>query len=95
MTQKELGSLLSVRDTAISAYENGDTYPSVDNLVKLSELGRVSIGWLIMGLDNGTPLDRILTADELKLLYEYRKASEVMRNKIIKIVELIADDTTE
>lgn len=92
MTQRELGKLLSVQDTAISAYENGDSYPSIDSLVMLSEIGRVSVEWLIMGTDDKTPLDKILTPDELRLLYNYRKAPEPLRKKIDKIVEVMSEE---
>lgn len=92
MTQKDLGDFLNVKQNTISAYETGDAYPTIDNLIKLAEISRVSIEWLIMGTDENTPLNKALTKDELQLLYDYRAASEPTRVKISKIVKIIIQD---
>lgn len=51
MTQKTLGEILGVGISAVSAYESGDSVIPPESLLKISELGNVSLDWLIKGAD--------------------------------------------
>lgn len=49
ISQEELAQQLFVSRQAISKWENGDTTPDLDNLVKLSEILKVSLDELVKG----------------------------------------------
>ena len=51
MSQEELGQKLSVSRQTISLWEKGQTFPSIDNLIRLKEIFDVSIDE-ILGLQN-------------------------------------------
>ena len=92
LTQRDLGKLFGVEHNTVSTYESGDAYPTIDNLITLATQARVTIEWLIMGTDENTPIEKVLTVDELQLLLDYRSANEETRLKIAKIVKIILED---
>lgn len=47
ITQEQLAEYLSVSRQAVSKYESGRSYPEVRNIIKLSQLFRVSIDYLL------------------------------------------------
>ena len=47
MTQKQLAELLHVSRQAVTRWENGDGYPSVDNLKYISRYFNVTIDYLV------------------------------------------------
>ncbi|MBY6915508.1 helix-turn-helix domain-containing protein [Clostridium botulinum] len=47
MTQDQLASILNVSRQSISGYENNSNEPSLENLVKLSDLFNVSADYLL------------------------------------------------
>ena len=49
MNQAQLGRLLGVTQTTVSKYEKGETLPTLDVLLKLSEIGGVSVDWILKG----------------------------------------------
>lgn len=51
LSQRELASMLKVTRQAISQWENGYTYPDLDNLIVLSDVYEVSLDIMIKGTD--------------------------------------------
>lgn len=49
LTQKELAAAIGVNHSAISFWENGQTVPTINNLVKIAGILGVSPGDLITG----------------------------------------------
>lgn len=47
LTQSQVAQRLGVSKAVISSYENGTRQPSYTNLVKLSQLFKVSTDWLL------------------------------------------------
>lgn len=47
LTQEEVAKLIGVKTTTISSYEIGQNYPTVSNLIKLSELYNVNCDFLL------------------------------------------------
>lgn len=47
MTQEQLGKILNVTKQTISNYENGDNEPTLDTLVKISDIFNVSLDYLL------------------------------------------------
>lgn len=46
-SQSELADKIEVKSHVISRWETGTNYPSIDNLLKLSELLNVSVDYLL------------------------------------------------
>lgn len=49
MTQKAFGELLGVGISSVSAYEAGESVIPPESIVKIAEMGNVSIDWLLTG----------------------------------------------
>jgi transcriptional regulator with XRE-family HTH domain len=94
LTQHEMATRLGVINRTISAYEQGDSYPSLSALIKLARIGGVSFDWLITGR-NMVPedIDTELTDEELELLKAYRLASKERRGLILDLAAALAEKT--
>ncbi len=57
-TGNEFGKLLNVTKVAVSNWENNNRMPDADMLVKIADLGDVSVDWLLCRTDN--PSSKIL-----------------------------------
>ena len=66
-TQAELGEMLGVHEVSVRPWEGDTQLPARDMLVKLAEVGNVSIDWL---LERTAPEDdlRQMLADQQRLL---------------------------
>lgn len=92
MTQIRLSIELSVSQETISAYENGKHYPSVENLLKMSEIFNVSCDY-ILGLSN---TKNILSAenysdDKATLISKYRTVNPSDRDMIFAYIQGLID----
>lgn len=90
LTQQEFGKLLNLSHASVSGYELGDSYPSVDCLIKIAELGRISIAWLVTGNSEVGSLESSLPRDGIRLLKTFLQASEEDRRVILRVAEAIA-----
>jgi transcriptional regulator with XRE-family HTH domain len=54
LTLVGLGEILSLGKSAVSQYEHNLTNPSPDTLVKIADLGNVTLDWLITGKESDT-----------------------------------------
>ena len=54
MTQQEIADVLGVDRTAYTFYETGKTQPSAANIVKLSRIFNVTVGYLL-GVEENSP----------------------------------------
>lgn len=48
ITQKSLGELVGVKATAISSYENDESRPSLETIVRLADIFNISLDELIL-----------------------------------------------
>ena len=83
MTQLELGNLLGVGKSAVSAYEKGtnDTSPSV--LVRVSEISGKSLDWLITGKEP-EPQTELQPAPTTYPLGEEEKTAVITAENLLK-----------
>ncbi|MDD2319134.1 MAG: helix-turn-helix transcriptional regulator [Geobacteraceae bacterium] len=89
--QTEFGRLVNVSNASVSAYENGDAYPTIGALIKIAQLGNVTIEWLIMGVDaTRETLKKLLSEEELQLLAAFDRADPEDRRVILRVAESIA-----
>lgn len=51
MTQVDLSKILKGTNKAVSFYETGASEPSLASLIKIAEIGKRSLDWLITGLE--------------------------------------------
>ena len=49
ITQAEVGEKLGIQSQHVSKYERGETVPTWENLIKLTEVYDVNINWLLTG----------------------------------------------
>lgn len=86
-TQHQFAQSVEVTSSAISAYEIGDSCPSLDILISIAKLGDVSIGWLIMG-ETVKDESREISEQEILLLQMFRHTDGKGKEAIIRIAEL-------
>jgi transcriptional regulator with XRE-family HTH domain len=95
-TQKEMAKLLGLKSgAAISAYETGDAYPTIDTLLKLAEIGNTSYDWILTGgYMAEDPDGKIIqiTSAEMQLLKNLRQASPEVRKLVAQLIQAM---TTE
>lgn len=89
MTQRQFARALNVSISTISGYEIGDTFPSIDSAIRISELGTVSLAWLLTGKQievyENPQVD--LTPEEARLLIAYRNLTHMNQTAVLRITE--------
>lgn len=60
-TGEEFGNILNVTKVAVSNWENNNRTPDADTLIKIADLGKVSVDWLLCRTDE--PSNKILETD--------------------------------
>lgn len=92
ITQIRLSVELGVTQETISAYENGRHYPTVENLIKMSEIFGVSCDY-ILGISDVKTIAASgeYSPDELVLISEYRSASPTERKMITAYIQGVKD----
>ena len=79
LSQKEVALTLGIKGPSVSLWETGDTFPSVENLIKLADLYNVSVDEL---LGRATSAEIIamqaagISLDEKHILLLYRALSD-------------------
>ena len=92
MTQVRLAIELEVTQETISAYEKNKHYPSVNSLLKMSELFNSSIDY-ILGLTNTRCMLSAsdLTEDEIKLMKCYQALPAAKKEKALSYLEGLSE----
>lgn len=86
-SQAELGEKIGVTQRHISSWENGANVPSADALIRLSEVLRVSIDYLL--LDN-VPREGTHKIDDFSLYDVFRQAEDLPDEEKKAIEQLIS-----
>lgn len=84
MSQEKLAQELGVANTSISSYETGDSYPSVPGLIKMAEIGDVTLDWLLLGHEI-KPKD--FRYEESRLVKAFRQANREDQEAILRTAE--------
>lgn len=91
MTQQELADIMYVTDKTISSWETNRTEPSLESIIKISEIFECSVGYLIYG---NTTKNDIETEIKIKLTNEeFKSLQEVMENDAKYLNEQTQIDT--
>lgn len=86
MSQEDLAKALGVTNQAVSTWETGKRLPRMGVVEKMSVLFGVSKGYII-GQEELTYKEVILTKEERALIIAYRSAPDEVKEIIRKIVE--------
>lgn len=92
MTQVRLSIELSVSQETVSAYENGKHYPSVQSLLKMSQIFNASCDYILGVSDTKNILQGgVLQPDELAFLSQYRTLSPLEKGMVNAYMQGISD----
>lgn len=91
MTQVRLSIELSVSQEMISQYECGKSYPSVQNLLKMSELFNTSCDYILGISDVRRITDTEYSEDEIELLSEYKHLPPTEKAMARAYVQALSD----
>ena len=97
MTQSDLGKAINVTKVSICCYEKGTRLPSLETLVHLSEVFKVSIDYLLgsdelIVSDNDESYGAKMATEEITFIKEIRKYDKLYEQMIAdpkRFVELI------
>lgn len=82
---QEVSDYLCCLPSVYSRYESGKREPSVDVLLKLSKLFKVSVDYLI---GNDEAIDTSITKEEAKVIQAMRRADERAKTDALVLFEL-------
>lgn len=82
---QEVSDYLCCLPSVYSRYESGKREPSVDVLLKLSKLFKVSVDYLI---GNDEAIDTSITKEEAKVIQAMRRADERAKMDALALFEL-------
>lgn len=90
MTQIELASVLKLDQTTISSWERGNSLPTTETLIKLSEIFNVSTDYILGNSKYYYPVnvgkDNLFTFEELQIIEQFRaltpEAQKIIRETL-------------
>jgi transcriptional regulator with XRE-family HTH domain len=89
MSQTAFAELLGIRQEEISRFESGLRVPSVEFLVRLSGIHKVTLDWLVMGTTSGgegaVREEESRLPQEKKLLDHFRQLGKKDRTLVLSI----------
>lgn len=91
MTQVKLSTELGVSQETVSAYESGKHYPSIPNLLKMSELFSASCDYILGISDIRTIMTGIDGDDDIMLLSRYHNLSPMERTMVKAYIQALED----
>lgn len=95
MTQQELANKLEGAKSTIAMYENGNRNPSLEVLVKLSEIFNCSIDYILCKTDirnSEQPEDPLGLAQIGFSMKDYTPPTEAQKEQIKSLIEVIMKD---
>lgn len=92
MTQVRLSIELEVSQETVSAYEKGNYYPSVDVLLKMSDIFDSSIDYILGLSDIKRPFSSAeLSADDLNIISSYRSLPSHKKAMVQAYIQGLSD----
>ncbi|VTT17617.1 helix-turn-helix domain-containing protein [Streptococcus dysgalactiae] len=90
LSQDALAEQLFISRQAISKWENGDTIPDLDNLVRLTEIFDVSLDELVLAKAHEVKVERIYENKPLDLQKYNKLYWFIFRNIILSLLIILA-----
>lgn len=91
MTQVRLSTELSVTQETISAYESGKHYPSIPNLLKMSEIFNASCDYILGISDIKTIMTGIDGDDDVLILSMYHNLTPMEQTMVKAYIQALKD----
>lgn len=88
VTQKQLADAVSVSQQSINKYENHNIEPDIETLTRLADFFHTSLDCLT---GHAAPPEGALSAEEARLLNEYRRLSDSQRRCVCNIVHVFLE----
>lgn len=86
ISQQQLADVIETTQQSINKYENHSTEPDIDTLIKLADYFGVAVDFLIghpTSPDTATsPVEPLLTKEEIALIENYRSISKAEQESI-------------
>lgn len=86
ISQQQLADVIETTQQSINKYENHSTEPDIDTLIKLADYFGTTVDFLIghpTSSDTaGSPVEPLLTKEEITLIENYRNISKEERESI-------------
>jgi transcriptional regulator with XRE-family HTH domain len=89
MSQRELGRAIGTSASAVAQWETGDTEPSVDNRVRISQALNIPIAELMPS--EAVQSARAVDAQEAVLLERWRQLAPEFREAFLRILQVQID----
>ncbi|MDR0937435.1 MAG: helix-turn-helix transcriptional regulator [Oscillospiraceae bacterium] len=92
MLQNELAAMLNLKPSAISKYEKGLTQPGLPTLIRIADIFKVSVDYLlgVSGVKNPYTQER-LSPREAEIISRYRKLSRENQIRIDERLNAMLD----
>lgn len=81
LTQEEFGKQFSVSNQTVSNWETGIREPELDNIVKIAEMGKVSLDFLILGTNKELEYKKKIEEKDIIIRELMEKYSELQNKK--------------
>jgi len=91
MTQVRLSLELNVTQETVSAYESGKHYPSIPNLIKMSELFNASCDYIIGVSDVRTIMTGIRNDADISILSEFNSLTPMEQAMVKAYIQALKD----
>ncbi len=86
ISQQQLADVIETTQQSINKYENHSTEPDIDTLIKLADYFGVTVDFLIghhtSSETASSPVEPLLTKEEITLIENYRNISKEERESI-------------
>ena len=91
ISQQKLADAIGISQQSVNKYENHQTQPDIVTLIQIADFFHTSVDYLVghaeaQGESEGVPVFR-LTADEIKLVNQYRQLSLKEKDSIHLVME--------
>lgn len=80
-----------ISDRLVGYWKKGDKLPSAENLIIIANYFSISVDYLLGRTENPTGLSEDYSADELKLINDYRELSEQGKAYILDTMDMVKE----
>lgn len=87
ITQKDLASLLKIKNTTVSTWERGASLPDAEMLFEICKIFGISLAEMY-GADTITKKHMTLSDDETQIIEKYRRSDEITRGMVLRALSL-------
>jgi transcriptional regulator with XRE-family HTH domain len=93
MTQGELAEMLNLKPSAVSKYEKSATQPSISTIVKMAEIFKVSVDYLLGVSSIANPYTQEnFTPKEAEIITRYRKLTAENKIRVDERISAMLDN---